>query len=179
MTSHVGHVSLKGFRALPEHAALSRCDFVEAVKAEMFRFVAEGGFTDLVAVYEEGTENGHPHFHYFITSAKSHHTLRRLFAKYFKKGSEGQFMSLKSALSEKLDKYFLYLAKGFDAKEGSPVEVLWDTHGYVSSISWYIFVLFFPLSCLSLGVCGPSCTSSSTSMRRLLLLPEVLRGLVV
>lgn len=142
MTSYVGHVSLKGYRALAEHDGLSRSDFVEAVKAEMFRFVAEGGFTDLVAVYEEGTENGHPHFHYFITSTKSHHTLRRLFAKYFKKGSEGQFMSLKPALSEKLDKYFLYLAKGYDAKEGSPVEVLWDTHGYVSLIYTFFFFLF-------------------------------------
>lgn len=132
MTSYVGHVSLKGFRALPEHVALSRGGFLEAVKSEMFRFVGEGGFTDLVAVYEEGTENGHPHFHFFVTSAKSPATLRRLFAKYFKKGDEGQFMSLKAALSEKLDKYFLYIAKGFDGKKGSPVELLWDTHGYVS-----------------------------------------------
>lgn len=134
MTSFVGHFSLKGYRALPEHVALSRESFIEAVKSEMFRFVGEGGFTDLVAVYEEGTENGHPHVHFFVTSAKSPATLRRLVTKYFKKGDEGQFMSIKPALSEKLDKYFLYIAKGFDGKEGSPVEVVWDTHGYVRCV---------------------------------------------
>lgn len=122
MSTFVGHVSLKFL------TEADRAGRVLAAKELMLAFVAEGGFTNFVAVYEEGTENGGAHFHFELISAKSNNTLRRLIAKHFKKGTEEQWMSLKVADPAKLDRHALYLAKGFDGKKGSTVEVLWDTY---------------------------------------------------
>lgn len=121
----VGHVSLKSF----VDGEFARQSVVDAAKPAVLAFVAEGGFTEFCAVYEEGTENGGPHFHFYLESAKSQPTLRRLFEKHFRKGTEGQWLSLKVAKEEKLPKYFLYLAKGVSGKDDDEVIVLYDSTG--------------------------------------------------
>lgn len=135
MSRYIGHVSLKGWTAAMLAEQLPSVPTPEEriviLKADVLDFVAEGGFTDLVMVFELGTENGHPHMHYELCSAKSEATLRRLFAKHFKKGAEGQFLSLKKADPAKLDRHTLYLAKGPTSKHGEEPVVLWDTHGLV------------------------------------------------
>lgn len=121
----VGHVSLKSF----VDGEFARQSVVDLAKPAVLAFVAEGGFSDFCAVYEEGTENGAPHLHFYLESAKSQSTLRRLFEKHFKKGTEGQWMSLKVADNSKLDKYFLYLAKGVTGQEDEDPIVLYDSTG--------------------------------------------------
>lgn len=121
----VGHVSLKSL----VDGEFSRESVVAAAKAATLAFVAEGGFVEYCAVYEEGTKNGGPHFHFYLESSKSQSTLRRLIEKHFRKGTEGQWMSLKVADNSKLDKYFLYLAKGVTGQEDEDPIVLYDSTG--------------------------------------------------
>lgn len=133
MSRFIGHVSLKGWTAWTMQEQLPSVpnpdELLVILKHDVTAFVAEGGFTDLVMVFELGTDQGHPHMHYELCSAKSEATLRRLFAKHFKKGTEGQFLSLKKADPAKLDRHTLYLAKGPHSKHGEEPVVLWDTHG--------------------------------------------------
>lgn len=115
----VGHVSLKSF-------GTERSVVVQSAKEVVLAFVAEGAFRSVVFVYEEGAEHGGPHAHYYVESSKSEATLRRLFAKHFRKGAEGQWMSLKKFDPSKESRYFLYLAKGVTSGPDDDVIVLWD-----------------------------------------------------
>lgn len=127
MSIYIGHVSLKAFAPTP----YNRADCVSAAKETMLPFVAEGSFKSFRAVFEEGTECGQPHFHFYLETAKSSQTVRRLFAKHWRKGEEGQWFSLKAGDPGRLERYVKYLAKGVSGKRGDNVEVLWDSDGYV------------------------------------------------
>lgn len=127
MSIFIGHVSLKAFAPSP----FDRAACVSSAKEAMLPFVAEGGFKAFRAVYEEGTENGSPHYHYYLETAKSQQTIRRLFAKHWRKGEEGQWFSLKAGDPGRLEKYQKYMAKGVTGKRGDDVIVLWDSCGLV------------------------------------------------
>lgn len=79
-------------------------------------------------VFELGTEKGAPHFHYYLKCRKSRPTvvkcLQRLF---FLPTDRAQRYSMKVVVPGKLDRYFLYLAKGMTGKAQDPVEVLYDS----------------------------------------------------
>lgn len=161
---YVGHVSCKSFVEPYDRDAC-----VARAKELFLAFVAEGGFAEICAVFEEGTESGNPHFHFYLESAKSPQSLRRLFEKHFRKGSEGQWMSLKKADSRKLDKYFQYLAKGVSGKADDPVIVVFDSTGRFRLVFCIVFIYSVAhiVYCFLQVAYGTSCMASSTRWRRL------------
>lgn len=69
----------------------------------------------LFVVREFGTEEGHPHYHFFFETEKSSSTCRRhLISAFSRPGvpNPGQHVSIKSADPAKLPSYFVYLCKG-------------------------------------------------------------------
>lgn len=78
--------------------------------------------SDYVFVFELGTEVGAPHLHYWLKSAKSKATLVRLVKAAFKLPEDrGQRYSMKATDLSKVERYFVYLAKGVTGKRGDKV----------------------------------------------------------
>lgn len=78
-------------------------------------------------VFELGTEKGEPHMHFYFETGKSRNTIVKALKQWFYLPSDrGQRYSLKFADPAKLDKYFVYLAKGITGKKEDKVFVVFE-----------------------------------------------------
>ena len=111
-TKFVGRVSLKHLEGDVEVLAKEMC----------LAFAAEGGFPEHCFVFELGDVEKEPHLHFYLETAKSDATLRRLLQKAFDLPPKAY--ALKKAIESKLETYFVYLAKGVNSVHGDPVKCL-------------------------------------------------------
>lgn len=84
-------------------------------EAKAKEFVESVGCSDAVVVLEYGSVEGHPHFHYWLETAKAKNTVIAKVKSVFSEVGRvppAQWFSCKVANPAKLPEYFQYLAKG-------------------------------------------------------------------
>lgn len=119
MEEYVGHVALHS-------------DELASAKHLCLVFAAGVASRDFAFVFEFGSDRGHPHLHFWVRTPKAHCTFIQKLKAVFNVSGAGSF-STKKADPTKLERYFLYLAKGVNGKREDKVEVvlesaprLWD-----------------------------------------------------
>lgn len=125
VSEFIGHVNLHwqgaGWLVFPRSYESLAKDFAEKVAA-----------SDAVVVLEYGTDEGHPHFHYWVKTGRSKNTfltgLKSVFASDLPAAVSppAQWFSCKVANQAKLATYFQYLAKGPHSEHGVPPQVRCD-----------------------------------------------------
>lgn len=115
VSQYVGHVSLSFFEGPNcfEESMAAVLSFCSAMSLKVFTFV-----------FERGTENAHPHAHFYVETVKAKQTVVNNLRRFFNDRGQAQFYSLKLADPSKLDSFFVYLAKGLYGKVEDEVKVL-------------------------------------------------------